>query len=70
VAEERQKRIQQGIQKQKQPANQNNWHLDHIYPVVKGGEHSYKNVAVSHPRCNQKKSDRLMSEIEKERLGW
>lgn len=52
------------------PANQNNWHLDHIYPVVKGGEHSYKNVAVSHPRCNQKKSDRLMSEIEKERLGW
>ncbi len=28
------------------------WHLDHIIPLSKGGEHSYRNVAVSHPGCN------------------
>ncbi len=32
-----------------------NWHLDHIVPLSKGGEHSYKNVAVSHPFCNLSK---------------
>lgn len=32
-----------------------NWHLDHIVPLARGGEHSYRNVAVSHPICNQRK---------------
>lgn len=31
------------------------FHLDHIKPVSKGGEHTYANVAVSHPACNRKK---------------
>ena len=31
------------------------WHLDHIIPLHLGGEHSYKNVAVSCPECNLKK---------------
>lgn len=31
------------------------WHLDHIVPLAHGGDHSYKNVAVSHPVCNLKK---------------
>lgn len=35
------------------------WHLDHVIPIARGGEHSYDNVAVSHPACNQRKSDRL-----------
>ena len=33
-----------------------NWHLDHIIPLSKGGEHNYRNVAVSHPRCNMQKA--------------
>lgn len=32
-----------------------NWHLDHIVPLSRGGEHSYPNVAVSHPTCNLRK---------------
>lgn len=32
-----------------------NWHLDHIVPLSRGGEHSYRNVAVSHPRCNERR---------------
>jgi len=32
-----------------------NWHLDHIQPLSKGGQHSYDNVQVSHPVCNLRK---------------
>lgn len=32
-----------------------NWHLDHIIALSRGGEHSYRNVQVTHPRCNQRK---------------
>jgi len=39
---------QQGVE----PAN---WHLDHIQPLSKGGQHSYDNVQVSHPVCNMRK---------------
>lgn len=31
------------------------WHLDHIVPLARGGEHSYKNVAVAHAKCNGSK---------------
>ena len=31
------------------------WHLDHVVPLCKGGEHSYANVQVSHPSCNMQK---------------
>ena len=34
----------------------NDWHLDHVQPLSKGGKHSYDNVQVSHPHCNQTKS--------------
>jgi 5-methylcytosine-specific restriction endonuclease McrA len=33
-----------------------NWHLDHIQPLARGGEHSYANTQVAHPACNQRKS--------------
>ncbi len=36
------------------------WHLDHIIPLIKGGEHSYRNVAVSHPQCNLQKGVKLV----------
>lgn len=33
--------------------------VDHIVPLVKGGEHSYANVQVAHPSCNYSKKDRV-----------
>jgi len=35
-----------------QHAKPNNWHLDHLIPLSRGGRHARRNVAVSHPRCN------------------
>lgn len=34
------------------PADPADWHLDHIVPLALGGEHSYANVRVTHPKCN------------------
>lgn len=31
----------------------NQWQLDHIIPLNQGGVHSYANVRVAHPKCNQ-----------------
>lgn len=41
-----------------QPADPADWHLDHVVPLARGGEHSYANTAVSHPKCNLKKGAR------------
>lgn len=38
-----------------QMADPKEWHLEHIVPLSRGGEHSYRNVAVAHPACNQRK---------------
>jgi len=40
-----------------------NWHLDHIVPLSQGGEHSYRNVAVSHPRCNDSKGAKMRGQL-------
>lgn len=29
------------------------FHIDHIKPVALGGEHSYANTRIAHPRCNR-----------------
>lgn len=34
------------------------WHLDHLVPVSRGGQHTPDNVAVSHPKCNQSRGSR------------
>jgi len=39
------------------------WHLDHIVPLSKGGEHSYRNVAMAHPDCNMKKYAKLIGQL-------
>lgn len=39
-------------------ADSADWHLDHVIPLAAGGEHSYANVQVSHPRCNLVKGPR------------
>jgi len=35
--------------------NPKKWHLDHIIPLARGGEHSCQNVAVSCAKCNLSK---------------
>lgn len=32
-----------------------NFHLDHIWPLALGGEHSYANLQPAHPSCNMRK---------------
>lgn len=38
------------------PADPADWHLDHVIPLARGGEHSYANTQVSHPACNLRKA--------------
>lgn len=40
------------------PVDPASWHLDHIVPLARGGEHSYANVQVAHPVCNLRKGAR------------
>ena len=40
----------------KKSVDPNNWHLEHIISLFNGGKHSYRNTAVSHPKCNLRKS--------------
>lgn len=39
-------------------ADPDDWELDHVVPISRGGEHSHANTAVSHPKCNHLKGDR------------
>lgn len=41
------------------PVERSDWHLDHVVPLARGGEHSYANVQVAHPICNQRKGAAL-----------
>ena len=34
--------------------------LDHVFPVSKGGEHSYANAQLAHLRCNQRKNAKVV----------
>jgi 5-methylcytosine-specific restriction endonuclease McrA len=38
-----------------QSVEPDNFHLDHLVPLAKGGEHAAFNLMVAHPRCNWKK---------------
>lgn len=40
--------------------NPESWHVDHVVPLARGGEHSRTNVAVAHPFCNQSKGAKLI----------
>lgn len=46
------------------PADPNDWHLDHVIPLSRGGSHTYDNVQVSHPWCNLSKGNKLPCEME------
>jgi hypothetical protein len=36
------------------------FHVDHIVPLARGGEHSYANTQAAHPLCNHRKNVRLV----------
>jgi 5-methylcytosine-specific restriction endonuclease McrA len=40
-----------------------NFHVDHIVPLARGGEHSYRNVQLAHPICNSRKRDKFPWEM-------
>jgi 5-methylcytosine-specific restriction endonuclease McrA len=39
------------------------YEIDHIVPLSRGGEHSYRNVQPAHPRCNRTKGARVPEEV-------
>jgi 5-methylcytosine-specific restriction endonuclease McrA len=47
-----------------EPVDPNDWHLDHIHPLSKGGHHTLDNVQIAHPRCNRKKGAKVLATIE------
>jgi 5-methylcytosine-specific restriction endonuclease McrA len=40
------------------------FHVDHVIPLAKGGEHSYANVQTAHPACNVRKNAHLPWDLE------
>lgn len=36
------------------------FHVDHVIPLARGGEHSYANTQTAHPACNMSKGYKLM----------
>lgn len=34
------------------PIGGSDWHVDHVQPIVFGGEHSYANTQLAHAHCN------------------
>jgi len=40
-------------------ARNEEWHIDHVVPLARGGAHSYANVQLAHAMCNIKKGARL-----------
>jgi 5-methylcytosine-specific restriction endonuclease McrA len=45
------------------PVDHNDYHIDHIIPLARDGEHSYANTQVAHPACNHMKNCRLEEEL-------
>lgn len=41
------------------PVDRDCFHIDHIVPLARGGEHSYSNCQPAHPLCNYRKGARL-----------
>lgn len=52
------------------PALPDNWHLEHIVPLKRGGTHCYDNIAVSHPECNLYKGQSVVGDIGRVWYRW
>jgi 5-methylcytosine-specific restriction endonuclease McrA len=46
------------------PCDKDNWWPEHLLPLSRGGEHSYANVFVSHPECNNEKNNKTLEEYQ------
>lgn len=42
-----------------EPVLYSEFHIDHIWPVARGGKHSYANTQVTHAECNRRKGSKL-----------
>lgn len=42
----------------KTQVHMNNFHVDHIIPLSRGGKHSYENTQIAHQHCNQVKHNK------------
>lgn len=42
------------------PCDPNDWHVDHVLPLSKGGPHELHNLAPAHPHCNLRKGARVV----------
>jgi 5-methylcytosine-specific restriction endonuclease McrA len=40
------------------------WHVDHVVPLAKGGEHSYANTQLAHGSCNRAKGARSPPQLD------
>jgi 5-methylcytosine-specific restriction endonuclease McrA len=41
-----------------------NLHMDHVVPLARGGGHVTENIRPAHARCNLRKTDKLLSELD------
>lgn len=46
-----------------EPVSPDNFNVDHIIPLARGGEHSYANTQPAHPSCNFRKGAKLPEEL-------
>jgi len=42
---------------------EDNYHIDHIIPLARGGSHTQSNLQLAHPICNLKKKDKLPNDF-------
>lgn len=42
------------------PVDRHDFHVDHVVPLSRGGEHSYANVQLAHPFCNCRKHNKMI----------
>lgn len=45
------------------------FHVDHVIPLAKGGEHSYANTQPAHPRCNRWKGTKMFTPTRTAAIG-